>query len=106
MIILILIIRAAYIRTARDLKRYEAIARSPLFNHMTVTLNGLATIRSFNVQQIFTNQYYRYQNDHTATYFVCYASSRFLGICMDMICIGYIVIVAISLMAFYHGMYQ
>ncbi|XP_027205501.2 ATP-binding cassette subfamily C member 4-like [Dermatophagoides pteronyssinus] len=103
MIILILIIRAAYIRTARDLKRYEAIARSPLFNHMTVTLNGLATIRSFNVQQIFTNQYYRYQNDHTATYFVCYASSRFLGICMDMICIGYIVIVAISLMAFYHG---
>lgn len=36
MIVIILIIRAAYIKTARDLKRFEGMARSPMFNQMTV----------------------------------------------------------------------
>ena len=36
MIILILIVRAAYIKTARDLKRFEGMARSPMFNQMSV----------------------------------------------------------------------
>lgn len=103
MIALILIVRAAYIHTARDMKRYEALVRSPLYTHMTVTLNGLATIRAFEVPDAFTQQYYRYQNTHTATYFVCFASSRLLGFTMDIICLAYILAVALFLMLFSEG---
>ena len=103
MVALILIVRAAYIKTARDIKRFEGMARSPLYNQMTLTLNGLATIRAFEAQTLFINQYYRYQNDHTATYFLCIASSRLLGLLMDIICIAYITCVALFLMIFYEG---
>ncbi|CAG2178209.1 unnamed protein product, partial [Oppiella nova] len=70
LIILILQIRWIYIKTARDLKRFENMARSPIYNHMSTTLSGLATIRAFGTQNMFMNQYYRYQNDHTSTYFI------------------------------------
>ncbi|KAJ6216249.1 hypothetical protein RDWZM_007406 [Blomia tropicalis] len=103
MVAMILIVRAAYIKTARELKRFEGMARSPIYNQMTLTLNGLATIRAFEAQSLFIDQYYHYQNDHTATYFMCFASSRLLGLCMDIICIAYISCVAIFLMIFYQG---
>ncbi len=55
------------------------IARSPIYNHMTITLSGLATIRAFKAQNLFREQYYRYQDDHTSTYFMCISASRMLG---------------------------
>ncbi|CAG2163513.1 unnamed protein product [Oppiella nova] len=80
LIFFILQIRWLYIKTGRDLKRYENMARSPMYNHMTTTLNGLATIRAFKAQHMFMQQYYRYQNDHTSTYFMCFSASRALGL--------------------------
>ena len=58
MIASILIIRRLYTMVAQDLNRFENIARNPLFNHMTMTLNGLPTIRSFNVSDEFIHQFF------------------------------------------------
>ncbi|CAG2174557.1 unnamed protein product [Oppiella nova] len=70
---------------------------------MSTTLSGLATIRAFGTQNMFMNQYYRYQNDHTSTYFMCFNSSRALGIVMDYLCLLYILCVALFLMLFPEG---
>ncbi|CAG2163511.1 unnamed protein product, partial [Oppiella nova] len=80
------------------------VARSPMYNHMTTTLNGLATIRAFRAQDMFRAQYYRYQNDHTATYVMCYCASRALGVMMDWICVLYIFLVALFIMLFPEGL--
>ncbi|XP_027198223.2 ATP-binding cassette sub-family C member 4-like [Dermatophagoides pteronyssinus] len=101
MIASILIIRRLYTMVAQDLNRFENIARNPLFNHMTMTLNGLPTIRSFNVNDEFIHQFYRYQNDHTAIYFTCFASMKFTGICLDLICMIYMIIISIFIMISY-----
>ena len=45
LIVLIYFANKFYVNTARKLKRLEAVARSPLFNQMSTTLNGLTTIR-------------------------------------------------------------
>lgn len=103
MIVLILQIRWIYIKTGRDLKRFENMARSPMYNHMTTTLSGLATIRAFRAQSLFQRQYFRYQNDHTATYFMCFAANRALGIVMDWVCSAYVFFVALFLMVFHQG---
>ncbi|XP_054158179.1 ATP-binding cassette sub-family C member 4-like, partial [Oppia nitens] len=76
----VLAIRWIYLKTSRDLQRFEGIARSPLYNHMTTTLIGLTTIRAYRAEHLFREQYYRYQNDHSSTYFMQLAASR----CLDL----------------------
>ncbi|XP_054158177.1 ATP-binding cassette subfamily C member 4-like [Oppia nitens] len=89
----VLAIRWIYLKTSRDLQRFEGIARSPLYNHMTTTLSGLTTIRAYRAEHLFREQYYRYHNDHSSTYFMQLAATRCLGITMDFICVAYIAFV-------------
>ncbi|CAG2177332.1 unnamed protein product, partial [Oppiella nova] len=56
-----------YMKSARDIKRFEGITRSPVFTHVSTTLNGLDSVRAYGAQEAFEHQYYIYQNDHTAT---------------------------------------
>ncbi|XP_054158174.1 ATP-binding cassette subfamily C member 4-like [Oppia nitens] len=68
---------------------------------MTTTLSGLTTIRAFRAEQMFREQYYRYQNDHTSAYFMCISASRCLSITMDWLCAAYLACIELFLMAFY-----
>ena len=41
-------VRSYYMQTAREVKRIEALFRSPIFSHLSETLDGLVTIRLVN----------------------------------------------------------
>ena len=45
-----------YRRTSRELKRVDALARSPVFNLLGETLNGLSTVHAFGEGQRFWAQ--------------------------------------------------
>lgn len=42
-----------YLNTSRELKRLDALAFSPIFQHYGESLAGLPTIRAFQRQQLF-----------------------------------------------------
>jgi len=65
---------------------------------VSTTINGLASIRAYGAQAAFEKQFYAYQNDHSATWFIFVSSSRAMGLLMDWISTFYIIIITVSVM--------
>uniref|UniRef100_T1GEA5 ABC transmembrane type-1 domain-containing protein n=1 Tax=Megaselia scalaris TaxID=36166 RepID=T1GEA5_MEGSC len=50
-------LRVFYLKTSRDVKRIEGITRSPIYSHLGASLNGLATIRAFDAQNVLMKEF-------------------------------------------------
>lgn len=95
----VVIIRNFYIRTGRDLQRLDAIARSPVYDHVGTTLNGLMTVRAFRVEDKFEHQFYRFMRDSVACRFLVMSSQRAIGFFLDVLSNVYILCITIAIMA-------
>lgn len=95
-IALFLFIRHYYLKTSREIKRLEAMNRNPLYSHISATIQGLTTIRAYSAEDRFRHMYHVYQDDHTATWFLFQAGSRWLGSRLDFMCAMFTVVVAIT----------
>ncbi|XP_030838231.1 multidrug resistance-associated protein 4 isoform X2 [Strongylocentrotus purpuratus] len=90
------LVRRYYLASSRDIKRLEGITRSPVFSHLSASLQGLVTIRAFKVQEDFTKQFDLHQNTHTRTWFLFISSTCWFGIVLDWMAITFLAIVAFS----------
>ncbi|KAL9973266.1 hypothetical protein ACROYT_G019696 [Oculina patagonica] len=88
-----------YLQTSRELKRLESICRSPVFSHISETLNGLDTIRTRGRQIDFVDQFCRYQDIHNQSYVMVMASGRWLGVRLDLLASLFITAVALAAVA-------
>jgi ATP-binding cassette subfamily C (CFTR/MRP) protein 4 len=87
-------IREFYIRTARAIQRLDSVARSPVYDHVSTTLHGLAAVRAFRMEHKLEDQFYRYINDSVACRFFVMSTQRALGFLMDFLSNMYILAVA------------
>lgn len=69
-------------------------ARSPLFSHVSASLQGLHTIRAYRVQEAFIDQFSSHQDMHSSVWFLFLATSRWLAIRLDLICAAFVSAVA------------
>lgn len=60
--------------------------RSPLYSHITATLQGLATIRASEEQKQFLNTYNGYQDHNSSAWFYYLTANRWLGFRLDILC--------------------
>ena len=81
------------------------LARSPVYSHVSTTISGLVSIRSYGAQQMFINQFCCYQNDHSATWFIYVSGVRILAYLIDSICALYILSIYIGLIVFSNGIF-
>ncbi|XP_035692355.1 multidrug resistance-associated protein 4-like isoform X1 [Branchiostoma floridae] len=93
-VLLLVVIRRYYMRTSRDIKRLEATTRSPVFSHLSATLQGLWTIRAFGAQESFQREFHAHQDLHSEAWFLFLAASRWFGIRMDWLAAIFITAVA------------
>lgn len=71
-------------------------ARSPVFAHLSATLQGLPTIRAFGAEAILTKEFDNHQDLHSSAWYVFIASSRAFGFWLDVFCVLYIMLVTLS----------
>ncbi|CAG7731096.1 unnamed protein product [Allacma fusca] len=89
-------LREFYLRTARSVKRLEGIARSPVFSHISTSLNGLTTIRAFGAEEEFRRQFDSHLDFHSSAWFLFLATTRWFGIWLDWISVSFIGVVTFS----------
>ncbi|KAG8290821.1 Canalicular multispecific organic anion transporter 1, variant 2 [Homalodisca vitripennis] len=86
-----------YVATSRQLKRIEAVSRSPVFSHFSETVTGASSIRAYGVE----NHFIKTAEDRVDANQVCYypslVSNRWLGIRLETI--GNIIIFFAALFA-------
>jgi ATP-binding cassette subfamily C (CFTR/MRP) protein 4 len=78
-------VRNVFITTSRELKRLEALARSPIFVMMSETLAGISTIRTNDAIDYYRKKFESVHDAHSRAFFIFIASSRWLGFRMDSI---------------------
>ena len=75
-------------------------ARSPIYSHISSTIQGLSTIRAYREQRRFLNTLHFYQNEHTKGWYAKVATNRWFGMRLDMfgaVFIGFLVFTTIPL---------
>uniref|UniRef100_A0A1I8MDU6 ABC transporter n=1 Tax=Musca domestica TaxID=7370 RepID=A0A1I8MDU6_MUSDO len=100
MFVIFYFLRSFYLKTSRDVKRLEAITRSPIYTHLGASLNGLATIRAFQAQDILIHEFDNYQDMHSSGYYMFLTTSRAFGYWLDCCCVLYLAIITLSFLLF------
>ncbi|KAF4451488.1 putative YBT1-Vacuolar, `full-size` ABC protein [Fusarium austroafricanum] len=94
--ILFYLIAAFYLRASRDLKRLEAVQRSPLFQQFGETLSGMTTIRAYGDERRFIRDNLEKVNTQSRPFIYLWACNRWLAFRADLV--G-------DLVAFFAGMF-
>ncbi|KAF5303190.1 hypothetical protein FQA39_LY10103 [Lamprigera yunnana] len=96
LLLLFYFLRVFFLYTSRSVKRIEGITRSPIFNHLTASINGLTTIRAFSAQNTLIAEFCRHQDHHSSAWYLFISASRAFGFWLDIICNTFVFSIVIS----------
>ncbi|KAJ3229676.1 Canalicular multispecific organic anion transporter 2 [Chytriomyces hyalinus] len=74
-----------YRRTARELKRLDALTRSPLYSHITESMTGVNTIRAYREQARFMAKTDMLIDQNNKPYYLQQIGARWLGMRLEYI---------------------
>ncbi|RUS73809.1 hypothetical protein EGW08_018426, partial [Elysia chlorotica] len=84
-VFLIISLKNYYVRTSRQLKRIESIARSPIYVHFSESVTGAAVIRAYGAADRFVQESEQRVDRNQVYYFASQAAIRWLQLNMDML---------------------
>eukprot|EP00056_Hartaetosiga_gracilis_P012145 m.191399 g.191399 ORF g.191399 m.191399 type:complete len:1327 (+) comp13645_c0_seq4:107-4087(+) len=99
LLIVFLYIRRYFLNAAREVKRIEAVNRSPIYSHFSLSLSGLAIIRSHNAESKAVDTLHTFQNNHSKAVYMFLAMSRWLGFRLDFLAFIFITCVVFAAIA-------
>ncbi|XP_057388585.1 ATP-binding cassette sub-family C member 4 isoform X6 [Balaenoptera acutorostrata] len=92
--IIFFVLRRYFLQTSRDVKRLESTTRSPVFSHLSSSLQGLWTIRAYSAEERFQELFDAHQDLHSEAWFLFLTTSRWFAVRLDAICAIFVIVVA------------
>lgn len=74
-----------YISLSRELKRYDSITKSPIHQHFSESLVGVATIRAYGVETRFMKQNLSAIDNNNRPFFYMWVANRWLSTRIDAV---------------------
>ena len=62
-----------------------SVGHSPVYSQVSATLQGLLTIRSFNMEEQLMNRFHHAQDQHSAAWLLFLSSNRWVGLRIDIV---------------------
>lgn len=87
--VLFYLLRQFFVTATSTIKRFEGIARSPIYTHLSASLQGLTTIRALKAEAIVQQEFDNHQDTHSAAWFTFVAAVRAISLWLDIICAFY-----------------
>ena len=78
-------IQRRYLRTSRELKRFEAVTRSPVYQNFSNILKGLTVIRVFKTQDVFRRSFLDLLTVNISWWFNWVTCARWIGFRLDFL---------------------
>lgn len=89
------LINRVFNRSSRQLKRMDGITRSPIYSHLTATVQGLSTLHAYNKMADFNAVFKDYLDKNTRPFFMFFCSQRWLAVRLDMLTICIVTIASL-----------
>jgi ATP-binding cassette subfamily C (CFTR/MRP) protein 1 len=74
-----------YIKTSRELQRWESVLRSPIFSHFSETLEGTTSIRAFGMEDKFIAENSEKMDKNLRAYYPNISSNRWLALRLETV---------------------
>ena len=82
-------------RSVRELKRLDNVSRSPIFSHISASVQGLSTLHAYGKTGEFVAKFQKLLDTNTSPFFAYVCSYRWLDVRLDVITIGITTITAL-----------
>ncbi|KAJ5890223.1 P-loop containing nucleoside triphosphate hydrolase protein [Penicillium tannophilum] len=90
------ILQRYYLRTSRQMRLLDIEAKAPLYSHFAESVQGISTIRAFNLESHFKQKMYHLLNRSQRPFYMLYCIQQWLTLVMNLT-VGAIALIIVSM---------
>lgn len=90
-----IVLNVFFRRSLREIKRLDNVSRSPIFSHISASVQGLSTLHAYGKTDEFSEKFERLLDKNTLPFFAFICSHRWLAVRLDIITICITIVTAL-----------